>query len=212
MTMRAYDEMYLSGARIALGNMLHFAVYDLQSDLTVFYKMFLNSGIAERFGRGESALTAGCSGAELAYNVIFKTTGQYCSVKPSFSPCKTPEYWAGWALAYYQWYSNVSFAGIEEKVPISEVVSLYAPLHEADILKYVDIMDERMIGSDVSKLARLRAYAGLTQKLLSEQSGVSVRMIEQYEQGRKDITKASAETILRLSQTLHCNMEDIISF
>ncbi len=211
--MHAYDELYLNGARNALGNMLHFAVYDLKKDLSDFHKMFINSGIAERFGHGESALIAGCSGVELAYSVIFKTTGQYCSVKPSFTSDKTPEYWAGWALAYYQWHSNISFAGIEEIVPINEIVSMYSPLHEADILKYVDVMDERMqIGSDVSKLARLRAYAGLTQKLLSDRSGVSVRMIEQYEQGRKDISKASAETILRLSQALHCNMEDIISF
>ena len=40
--------------------------------------------------------------------------------------------------------------------------------------------------------------------------GVSVRMIEQYEQGRKDINRASSATVLQLSRALGCRMEDLI--
>ncbi|MBO4883312.1 MAG: helix-turn-helix transcriptional regulator [Lachnospiraceae bacterium] len=61
------------------------------------------------------------------------------------------------------------------------------------------------------QLARLRAYANLTQKMLAEKSGVSVRMIEHYEQGKKDINHASAETIYKLSKALGCKMEDLIN-
>ncbi|MBR7090009.1 MAG: helix-turn-helix transcriptional regulator [Lachnospiraceae bacterium] len=61
------------------------------------------------------------------------------------------------------------------------------------------------------QLARLRSYADLTQKMLAEKSGVSVRMIEHYEQGKKDINHASAETIFRLSKALGCKMEDLIN-
>ncbi len=60
------------------------------------------------------------------------------------------------------------------------------------------------------QLTRLRSYANLTQKMLAEKSGVSVRMIEHYEQGKKDINKASAETVYKLSQALGCSMEDLI--
>lgn len=209
--MYAYDESYLYRARISLGNMLHFAVYDMEYDIASFYGMFLNSRMSERFGNGEPSVIAGCSGVELAYNVIYETTGRFCNKKPSFSLNKTPEYWTGWALAYYQWCRAVSFERINEAVPVKEVVSMYSPLHEADILKFVDIMDERMSSlSAGSRLARLRTYAGLTQKILAERSGVSVRMIEQYEQGRKDIAKASAETVLRLSQALHCRMDELL--
>lgn len=49
-----------------------------------------------------------------------------------------------------------------------------------------------------------------TQKELSERSGVSLRSIQMYEQRNKDINKASAETIYRLSKALGCNMEDLI--
>ena len=209
--MYAYDESYLNRARITLGNMLHFAVYDIKYDIARFYGMFLNSRISERFGNGEPALLAGCSGVELAYNVIYETTGRLCDRKPSFSLNKTPEYWAGWALAYYQWCRALPFIRINEAVSIEDVVSMYSPLHEADILKFVDIMDERMsLRSADSRLARLRSYAGLTQKILAERSGVSVRMIEQYEQGRKDLSKASADTVYRLARALNCPMEALL--
>ena len=46
----AYDKLYLDKARIALGRMLDFAVYDLNYNLTEFYNLFLSSGVAERFG------------------------------------------------------------------------------------------------------------------------------------------------------------------
>jgi hypothetical protein len=35
-------------------------------------------------------------------------------------------------------------------------------------------------------------------------------MIQQYEQGAKDIRKASASGILALAETLHCDIEDLI--
>ena len=49
-----------------------------------------------------------------------------------------------------------------------------------------------------------------SQKMLSQRSGVSLRMIQQYEQGAKDIRKASASGLLALAGTLHCDMEDLI--
>ena len=48
-----------------------------------------------------------------------------------------PEYWAGWVLAYYQWLSRRSFAYMHRKgLGINEVVSMYYPLHEADLSKF----------------------------------------------------------------------------
>jgi len=59
-------------------------------------------------------------------------------------------------------------------------------------------------------LADIRKNKGLSQSQLSELSGVSVRMIQYYEQGIKDINKTSAETIYHLTQALNCRMEDLI--
>lgn len=209
--MHAYDELYLEPAREALGNMLHFAVYDLKIGIEEFYSMFLNSGIGARFGRGEAGLTVGMSGIELAYEVLYKVTGTYCNVKPSFCTDRSPEYWSGWALAYYEWYRDIPFERINEVIGIKEIMDMYDPFHEADIRKFVDEMDQRLsVHPDVSRLARFRRYADLTQKMLAEKSGVSIRMIEQYEQGKKSLKRASAETVYSLSKALNCKVEDLV--
>ena len=209
--MNAYSELYVEKAQIALGNMLHYAVYDLRMEASRFYKMFLNSGIARSFGRGEPKYTVGMSGIELAQDVVHVITGEYPDVEPDYVDYKTPEYWAGWAVAYYEWWTATPFDRIEEIVPVSEIIDMYDPLHEADITKFVDVMNARIQQRhDKSRLARLRAYADMSQKALAERSGVSVRMIEQYEQGRKDINRASSATVLQLSRALGCRMEDLI--
>ncbi len=41
-------------------------------------------------------------------------------------------------------------------------------------------------------------------------SGVSLRMIQQYEQGAKDINKATGTNLLALARTLGCRMEDLM--
>jgi transcriptional regulator with XRE-family HTH domain len=60
-------------------------------------------------------------------------------------------------------------------------------------------------------LKRLRKSSGLTQKQLSELSGVPIRAVQDYEQGHKDIRKASSETVLNLAKVLNTTIEEIIS-
>lgn len=62
----------------------------------------------------------------------------------------------------------------------------------------------------MSNLKKLRELRGLSQRKLSDLSGVNVRMIQYYEQGAKDINKAQADTILTLAKALNCNMEDLL--
>ena len=207
----AYSELYISAAQRNMGDMMHYAVYDLEWGLSRYHKAFINSGIARRFGVGEPKFTVGMSGAELACEVVHAVTGRWLDIEPSYAPVRSPEYWTGWALAYYEWWSGTSFEQIERCIPIEEILDMYHPYHEADITKFVDEIDRRIYsGHYMNQLARLRSYAGLTQKALAERSGVSVRMIEQYEQGRKELSKASASTIYDLSKVLHCRMEDLM--
>ncbi len=207
----AYSELYISGAQSALGSMLDYAAYDLKWGLDKFYKAFINSGIAYRFGLGEPKYTVGMSGIEMAREVVRCITGNSAEAEPSCKLEKSPEYWAGWSVAYYEWYRNMSFEKIERYVPISEIVDMYKPFHEADITKFVSEIDRRISSrSEDSRLARLRAYADLTQKALAERSGVSIRMIEQYEQGKKSLERAYAITVYRLARSLNCKIEDLI--
>ena len=59
-------------------------------------------------------------------------------------------------------------------------------------------------------MKRIRTAYGCTQAELAKRSGVSLRSIQMYEQRNKDINKASAETLLRLSKVLGCTMEDLM--
>lgn len=62
----------------------------------------------------------------------------------------------------------------------------------------------------MSNLKSIRQALGMSQSKLAEISGVSVRMIQHYEQGVKDINKAQAITVYRLAEALDCNMDNLI--
>ena len=60
------------------------------------------------------------------------------------------------------------------------------------------------------KLKEKREAVGMSQSELANASGVSVRMIQHYEQGAKDINKAAAITVKKLADALNVKMEEII--
>lgn len=61
-----------------------------------------------------------------------------------------------------------------------------------------------------TNLRLLRQRAGLTQRRLAELSGVPVRTVQQYEQRQKNINKAQAERLVRLSKVLCCGIGDLM--
>ncbi len=56
----------------------------------------------------------------------------------------------------------------------------------------------------------MRQEQGLTQAELSALSGVSLRMIQLYEQRQSDINKACGESINALAKALHCNFYEVM--
>lgn len=61
-----------------------------------------------------------------------------------------------------------------------------------------------------SKLKVMREERELTQWGIAELSGVSFRMIKDYEQGQRDINGARLSTLLKLCLALRCRLEDIV--
>ena len=57
----AYDEIYLPQARETMGAMFDYAVWDCKVDIDRFFDLFLVSGLADRFGRGDPTVVAGKS-------------------------------------------------------------------------------------------------------------------------------------------------------
>lgn len=62
-----------------------------------------------------------------------------------------------------------------------------------------------------SRLKFFREDKGMSQSQLAKASGVNVRMIQDYEQGHKDINRASVITVLQLAEALGVDVYDIIN-
>ena len=211
--LHSYDEIYTAKAQTALAQMLRYAVEDMNIGLTEFWDMFLISGVADLFGKGDFRFLVGMSGVETAWEVVWRLTGEWPQEKPTFNLEKSPIYWTGWILAWYQWYSGQNFRRISEFLTPVQVRDMYHPYHEMDPVQFADAADR--IRRQKEMTTRLRMYRermGLSQSELARESGVSVRMIQHYEQRQKDLNKAQMKTILLLARALHCSMEDLIEF
>ena len=174
-------------------------------------KLFSVSSVSKRIENGEPTYLAGKSGIEVVADVLVETTGKAPTAKPQVTFSRSREYWIGWAIAYYQWFSGRKFGDIFKVLSFEDLQQMYAPLHEADISKFADIADAKVRAYFTdTNLKRIRTTYGCTQAELAKRSGVSLRSIQMYEQHNKDINKASAETVLSLAKVLGCTMEDLL--
>lgn len=62
-----------------------------------------------------------------------------------------------------------------------------------------------------SRLKFYREEAGMSQSQLAEKSGVSLRSIQMFEQGNRDINKAQVVTVLQLAEALDVDVYAIIN-
>lgn len=62
----------------------------------------------------------------------------------------------------------------------------------------------------MTNLKRIRKEKNITQGALAERAGVSLRTLQDYEQGQKDINGARGITLYRLSEALNCDMRDLL--
>ena len=209
--MYAYDEMYLNDATRNLGEAFDYAAMVLNIPMDDFLDMFIVSGIADQFAAGVPKFVSGLSGTELVWEVLSRT-GKNIDMPASQTEYDySPEYWCGWILAFYQWNTGKSFKEIKKYLPMSEIYKLYPTLHEASEEKFVDVANSILEHKNLpTKLQTVRKAIGLSQKELSEKSGVTLRMIQQYEQRAKDINKATASNLFALAQAFGCKAEDLL--
>ena len=64
--------------------------------------------------------------------------------------------------------------------------------------------------SPETKLYEIRKARGFTQQQLSDASGVTLRMIQLYEQRQNDISKAQVNVVISLANALGCRVEDLL--
>ena len=208
---RAYRETYLSKAQSLLGDAFDYAVNVFGVPGDVFVKIFIANPICTRLENGDPSCVAAKNGIEIAAEIIADALGEKKQIEIEPRLGRSEEYWIGWAVAYYQWYSDRKYSEIFKIYSFDDLKVLYNPLHEADISKFVDITEARMKSVfPETNLKRIRTAYGCSQAELAEMSGVGLRSIQMYEQRNKDINKASAESLLRISKVLGCRIEDLI--
>ncbi len=211
MVIHAYSEEYLYSAQRIMGDMFDYASDSYEMDLDVFFSMFLVSDVAYQFQTGNPSYVAGKTGCELVKEVIRKSGLSLPDLPEEMYLDKSPEFWAGWALAFYQWYTGKTFQRIYKAVPIREILRMYPVFHEMDIMQFADAMNERLAKFYTeTNLQRYRLYAGLSQGELAQISNIPVRQIRLFEERRQNINHARAITVMKLGRALGCRCEDLL--
>lgn len=209
--LHSYQKMYLSKAQAVLGEAFDYAINTCKIPGESFIKQFVVSSVSKKMENGEPAYLVGKSGIEIAADVVAETTGKELTEMPADRFGRSIEYWIGWTIAYYQWWSGRKYSAIFRAFGFDELRKMYYTLHEADVSKFAVIMDERLRKLfPETNLKRIRTIYGCTQAELAKKSGVSLRSIQMYEQRNKDINKANADVLYRISKVLGCSMEDLI--
>ena len=207
----AYSEFYLNDAKQNLAEFFDYAINDCHFEANLFSKLFVQSGYADKFERGNPAIVAGMSGIELAKKVIMYAYPNWKFPERIFSENRSDVYWTGWALAEYQWTTCKRFKDIFSKISIAEIISMYNVYHEMDIEHFIEDMNEKYNAIErETHLKTIRENWGISQTELARLSGVKLRLIQMYEQKINDIDKAQARTLYKLSRVLGCTIEDLL--
>lgn len=61
-----------------------------------------------------------------------------------------------------------------------------------------------------TNLQKARLEAGLSQSQLADKAGISLRTLQHYEIGDKNIRRAAVETVIALADALGCDINKII--
>ncbi len=204
---RAYDGIYLEDAMQNFAVMMDYGSLVCPGGMDGFYDRMLASDALRQFERGNPRYLAGMSGIELANEVIC-ASGESCGTVTYILGDRSDVFWTGWSSAYLQWYVGTSFDNLRRwGLPAGEIRRMYPMFHEADLSKFLEaalgIIEGNRSRAE-NRLKHQRKLAGLTQRELSERSGVSLRMIQAYEQFDQNISKAEAGALLNLAAVLGC--------
>ena len=205
----SYSELYVMDAQLQLATIFDYLTNVYNIKIKDFLTILSISQNLERLENGDPGLISGKSGVEIVDEYLYFFGQKKKNYNPSLS--KSREYWLGYYLAYYQWYSGRRYFDIFRYVSIDEMLDMYHPYHEMDVMKFVEALDER-IGQarGETKLKKYREYIGMSQSELSKSSGVSLRSIQLYEQRKNDIDKAQGHTLYKLARALRVSIEDLL--
>ena len=202
-----FNSLYLYLAQKNLADLFDYSINYLHKSLNEFWFDFVNSEVAKRYSDKDCLYISGRSGGELMCDLYHINE----KLDLPFYENKSREYWLGYYIAQFQFLIDVSYYEISKLIDINNVYNMYEPYHTMDISSFIrELVDRYFTEVTTSKLKSARMNIGMSQGELAKSSGVSVRTIQQYEQKRKDINKASVSTLVALTKPLHCSVEDLL--
>ena len=209
---RAYNQTYLDDAMSNLGSAFDYAKNAFQIEMDDFYMFFVNSGIARQFGNGNPKYISGMSGIEIVLDVLNEKENIHRE-ENKISYDYSCEYWCGWILAYFQWYYCISFKDLSYYLKMKDLEKLYGILHEVFEQKALEVISNTIKNKSlISRLEYYRLNNNMSQESLSEKTGVSLAMIQEFEQRKKDINKASISSVYSLAKALNCDIENLMEW
>ena len=113
----AYNEIYLDDAMNTLAEVFSYTPDARQAD--VLFQRFVMSGIAYQFGKGNPRYLNMPSQA-LFYEIV----GDSMPLIYPRGMGRSPQYWCGYVLAYYQWYTGLGFEKIGWRLPPSRIIDM----------------------------------------------------------------------------------------
>ena len=99
----AYSESYLYDAKQNLAECFDYAISNCRFNADIFSRLFVQSGYADKFERGNPAIVSGISGIELAQEIIMYAYTNYKFQEKIFYEERSEVYWDGWGVAEYKW-------------------------------------------------------------------------------------------------------------
>ena len=208
---RAYSDLYIEEAMSNLADMMDYGVNVLGEEMEQFYSRFLASRVAGQISCGNPKYLC-MPGIRLA-TLVAQQTGIEAEEAETATSIMTQEYWVGSAMAYLQWYYNMSFQSLHTKGVTASTIAPYCfALRNEDLSRTVEVADEMLKDYDQAHtpLKTARKNAGLTQRQLAEQSGVPLRTIRAYEQSRIVGGRASAQAMYNIASILGCPLDYLL--
>jgi DNA-binding Xre family transcriptional regulator len=197
----------------SMGEMLDYAVNACHLTLDDFWALFLATGYGDQFGSGVPRVVSGCTGTELAWEVLRKAGMDGVFPEPQTSYVNSPEDWCGRNMAYFQWFSGRSFKNICRTLSLEEVCKRYPTLRGASEEKIASVIGQLLCReAEPTRLNTLRMAACYSQRQLAEKSGIPLRTIQEYEGQSLRINQATGENLAAIAQALGCRVDDLLEY
>lgn len=78
-------------------------------------------------------------------------------------------------------------------------------------IKREEVMEAKTLRQKSQALQQMRRKAGLSQTQLAAAAGISSRVLQNYEQGIRDLSGAKLATLLKICNALNCSLGEIIA-